>query len=67
MLRRRKKNNVRVTIQVPQAALFAGTGEKSIRDGIRAGIIPHLKFGRNIVIPKAAFLRWLDSAGADGK
>jgi excisionase family DNA binding protein len=64
MRRHQKQNEVRVTIQVSEAALLAGSGERSIRDLIKAGIIPHLKFGRNIKIPRAAFLRWLDSCGA---
>jgi excisionase family DNA binding protein len=53
----------RGTWKVPEAAAYAGCGERSIRKGIDAGIIPHLRFGRNIVIPKQAFLRCLDSAG----
>jgi excisionase family DNA binding protein len=61
MRRRRRKS--RITIKVPEAASIAGAGERSIRDLIAAGKIPHIRFGRNIVIPKAAFLRWLDSAG----
>jgi excisionase family DNA binding protein len=60
---RRKKSEQRITLKVPEAALIAGCGERSIRDGISAGAIPHLRFGRNIVIPKAAFLRWLETAG----
>jgi hypothetical protein len=61
-MRSKKKNEIRVTLKVPEAALLAGCGERSIRDGIN-GAIPHLRFGRNIVIPKAAFLRWLETAG----
>lgn len=63
MPRRQKKNEIRVTIKVPEAAKLAGSGERSIRDLIAAGKIPHLRFGRNILIPKAAFLRWIESAG----
>ena len=55
--------NVRATYKVPEAAKVAGTGERSIRDGIAEGKIPHLRFGRNILIPRVAFHRWLDSCG----
>lgn len=60
-------NEVRITLKVSEAADLAGCGERSIRNGIAAGIIPHIKFGRNIVIPKTAFLRCLDTAGATAK
>ena len=56
-------DTVRSTYRVSEAARVAGTGEKSIRDGIAAGIIPHIRISRNILIPRAAFHKWLDSAG----
>lgn len=31
---------------------------------IRRGEIPHLRLGKRIVIPKAAFYRWLEAADA---
>jgi excisionase family DNA binding protein len=60
---RRIDDEKRATYKVPEAARVAGTGPKAIRDGIAADAIPHIKFGRNILIPKAAFHRWLDSCG----
>jgi excisionase family DNA binding protein len=57
------QENTRVTLKVPEAAQIAGCGERAIRNGIDDGSIPHLRFGRNIVIPRAAFLRWIDTAG----
>jgi excisionase family DNA binding protein len=51
------------TMKIPETARVAGCGQQAIRKGIAAGVIPHLKFGRNIVIPKQAFLRFLNSAG----
>lgn len=56
-----------MTLKVPEAAQIAGCGERAIRNGIDDGSIPHLRFGRNIVIPRSAFIRWLDSAGRTGK
>jgi excisionase family DNA binding protein len=52
------------TYKVPGAAKIAGVGQSAIRKGIAAGEIPHLKFGRNILIPKVAFHAWLNSCGA---
>ena len=60
---RRIDDEKRATYKVPEAAQVAGTGPKAIRDGIASGAIPHIKFGRNILIPKTAFHRWLDSCG----
>jgi len=51
------------TMKIPEAARVAGCGQRAIRNEIAAGVIPHLKFGRNIVIPKQAFLRFLNNAG----
>jgi excisionase family DNA binding protein len=52
----------RATYKVPEAAAVAGCGQREIRKGVAAGRIPHIKFGRNIVIPKVAFEQWLNSA-----
>jgi excisionase family DNA binding protein len=62
-----KTENASVTLKVPEAAQIAGCGERAIRNGIDEGTIPHIKFGRNIRIPRSAFLRWIDSAGASSK
>ena len=51
------------TYKVPQAARVAGVGSAAIRRGVAEGTIPHIRFGRNILIPKSAFHRWLDSCG----
>lgn len=51
------------TYKVPEAARIARVGTAAIRRGVHEGTIPHLKFGRNILIPKSAFHRWLDSGG----
>ncbi len=51
------------TYKVPEAAKVARVGSAAIRKGVATGAIPHIRFGRNILIPKAAFHRWLDSCG----
>jgi excisionase family DNA binding protein len=60
-MRLRTNDAVRATLKIPEAAAIAGTGTRAIRDGVADGSIPHLRFGRNILIPKNAFNRWLDS------
>ena len=59
-----RDDNLRVTYLVNEAARVAGSGERAIRDGIKEGRIPHIRLGRNILIPKAAFHTWLNSCGA---
>jgi excisionase family DNA binding protein len=62
-MQRKESDGVRATLKVHEAAQIAGTGSRAIRNGIADGTIPHIKFGRNIVIPRSAFLRFLDNAG----
>jgi excisionase family DNA binding protein len=57
----------RVTLKVIEAAQMAGCGERAIRNGINAGEIPALRFGRSIRIPKSTFLKWLESCGGRTK
>src|SRR5262245_21871447 len=65
-MKTRIDEKVRATYKVLEAARVAVTGERAIRNGIAAGQIPHLRFGKNILIPRAAFHKWLDSAGQGG-
>jgi excisionase family DNA binding protein len=60
---KKELNSTRATYKVRDAAKVAGVGECAIRKGVAAGTIPHIRFGRNILIPKTAFLRYLDSCG----
>lgn len=56
-------DQVRATLKIHEAAQIAGVGTRAIYVGVKTGKIPHLMFGRNILIPRTAFLRWLDSCG----
>jgi excisionase family DNA binding protein len=56
-------NDSRLTLKIREAARLAGCGDKAIRNGVKDGSIPHLRFGRLILIPRSAFLRYLDNAG----
>jgi excisionase family DNA binding protein len=58
-----KGKSDKATWKVGEAAKYAGCGASAIRRGIAEGRIPHIRFGRNILIPKAAFSRWLESCG----
>jgi len=61
----KRDDAVRITYTVAEAARVAGCGESAIRRGIREKAIPHIRFGRNIIIPRTAFHKWLDSCGRD--
>jgi len=58
-----QSEGIGITYKVDEAARVARVGTAAIRRGIAAGRIPHIRFGRNILIPKSAFHRWLDSCG----
>ena len=47
------------------AALAAdiGLSERSTRNGLRRGEIPHIRVGRRFILPKAAIAEWLRTAG----
>ena len=53
-----KKSSERATLKVPEVSKILGCGDQSVRELIARGVIPHLKFGRNLVIPKHAFFQW---------
>jgi excisionase family DNA binding protein len=57
------EGETRATLKIPEAAKIAGVGTRSIYIAVAAGTIPFLRFGRNILIPRSAFMRWLDSCG----
>jgi excisionase family DNA binding protein len=58
----RRENEV-ATLKVPEAARIARVGTAAIYKGVKEGTIPHLPFGRTIIIPRAAFMRFLESCG----
>jgi excisionase family DNA binding protein len=64
VVRKQKPTAERVTLQVPEVAKLLGTGQRSVRRKIDEGIIPHIKFGRKILVPKVALQRWIESVGA---
>jgi excisionase family DNA binding protein len=52
-----------IMLKVPEAAKLARVGSAAIRRGIADGRIPYVRFGRNILLPRATFLQWLLACG----
>jgi len=54
------------TLTADQAHALLGRGaisRGSFYNAIRRGEVPHLKLGKRILIPRHAFLKWIDAAG----
>lgn len=49
-------------MSVAEAGALLGLGRSAAYESIRRNEIPHLKFGRRIVVPRAAVLRMLEDA-----
>jgi excisionase family DNA binding protein len=54
------RDRERLTLKVDEAADLLGIGREKTRLLCNAGVIPSLRLGRRLVIPKARFLRWVD-------
>ena len=50
------------TITVEEAAKLIGINRKGVYDAVKRGEIPSLRFGKRIVIPRAAFERMFDKS-----
>ncbi len=55
------------TYSVAEAGKRLGLCRNAAYEAVKAGQIPHLTFGRRIVVPKAAFDRMLTTAKQDPK
>lgn len=53
------------TMTADEALLMLGKciSRASFYNAINRGEVPHLRLGKRILIPRAAFDRWLESAG----
>ncbi len=49
---------------VDEAAEMLGLGRQQAYQAVRENVIPHIRIGRRIIIPKVAFDRWLDQEAA---
>ncbi len=52
-------------LTVPEAARRLGVGVRTVYTAIRAEQVPHLHIASRIVIPRAAFERWFQTAGRE--
>ena len=45
-----------------QVAQFLGIGRGTVYESLRTGVIPSIKIGRRVLVPKAAIRRMLEAA-----
>lgn len=64
MKRKESFNGARKSYTVPEAAFLTGLGVATVYRAIDEGMIPHIRVGRRIVIPRTALDRWLETCGA---
>jgi excisionase family DNA binding protein len=57
------EQNQKAYFSVHEAAAYSGLGIMEVYRRVHAGEIPHIKAGRKIILPKAAFVRWFETAG----
>ena len=50
----------RPTMDVSEVAALLGVSPWLVLQQIAKGSLPHKRFGRRIIIPRAAFLTWLE-------
>ena len=48
---------------VAELAADLNLSERSTRDALRRGEIPHIRIGRRFILPRAAIAEWLRAAG----
>jgi excisionase family DNA binding protein len=53
-----------LTITVERAGELLGISRASAYEAVKQGRIPHLRFGRKLVVPRAALERMICEAGA---
>jgi excisionase family DNA binding protein len=54
----------------PSVAALAndiGLSERTTREALRRGEIPHIRIGRRFILPKAAIAEWLRTAGQNSE
>ena len=56
-----------LTYTPEQARIRIGCGRAVIYEALRQNLIPHLKLGRNYIIPKISFHRWLDGVATQNE
>jgi excisionase family DNA binding protein len=54
----------RLVLSVPEAGKLLGLGRNASYEAVRKGVIPVIRIGRTLRVPKVAFDRLLEMAGA---
>ena len=57
----------RPTMDVAEAAALLGVSPWLVLQQIAKGNLPHKRFGRRILIPRRAFLAWLEDVDDPGR
>ena len=58
----------KLTVSVQEAARMLGIGRATAYEGVRTGVIPSVKVGRRLLVPRVALERMLAGVGeANGK
>ena len=57
----------RPTMDVAEAAVLLGVSPWLVLQQIAKGNLPHKRFGRRILIPRRAFLAWLEDVDGPGR
>jgi len=61
--RRKVSTNDEFALTVPECARYLRCGPRSVYQLIKEGQCPSLNIGRKIIVPRAAFFKWLESIG----
>ena len=56
----------KLTITVPQAATLIGCSRNHAYEMARAGVLPSIRLGRKLVVPRARLIAWLNGEEAGG-
>jgi excisionase family DNA binding protein len=54
-------------LTVEEAATIAGVGRGAMYAAVKDGTVPSLRLGRRILIPRKAFLAWLDGTNEENQ
>ena len=57
----------RPTLNVAEAAELLGVSSWLVLQQVAQGNLPHKRFGRRILIPRARFLAWLDEQSSSDR
>ena len=55
----------KLAYSLTEAAELLGVGKSTLHRAIRAGLVPHVRIGRRIVIPAKALDEWLMARATD--